>query len=340
MIKKLRCAVVGAGYWGINYVRLLSQLSSATLVAVCEKSEKRAQDIKLIFPEVKIINEFEDLFHVDFDAAIVCTDPSSHYQVAKKLLENKKHVLVEKPITTKSDDAQDLINLAEINQVILMVGHIFLFNSGIQKIKEEIASGNTGKVHYLYSKRTNLGPIRNDVNAIWDLAPHDIVIFNYLLDSLPEWVSAVGASFLRPGIPDVGFIQLGYPGGIIGSIHVSWIDPNKVREVVVVGSEQRILFNDISPQQKVTIYKKGIAASTRPLVGYGAFQTAIRDGDIYMPSVEISEPLSSQVQNFLDCIREKKQPLTDGRNGMEVIKVLEAIDESVSKNGMPIALKK
>jgi len=195
-----------------------------------------------------------------------------------------------------------------------------------------------GDIYYLYARRTNLGPIRKDVSACWDLAPHDISIFNYFLDSTPQWVSATGSSFLRKDCMDAAFIVLGYANGVLGNIHVSWADPNKVREVVVVGSEQRVVFNDISPQQKVTIYKKGIAASSLPFLSYGDYQFSLRDGDIYSPSFVSVEPLKKQLMHFIECAQDHKQPMTDGAAGGNVVKVLEAIDVSARENGRPISL--
>jgi predicted dehydrogenase len=270
------------------------------------------------------------------DAAVVCTGASSHYAVARQLVEAGKHVLVEKPITTSSNDAQELIALAERKGVVLMVGHIFLFNSGIERVKAEIDAGRAGQIRYLYSRRTNLGPIRPDVNALWDLASHDIAIFNYLLSSCPEWVSAVGASFLQTDLEDVAFVVLGYPDHILGHIHVSWADPHKVRELVVVGSEQRIVFDDISPQFRVLIFKKGVAASSLPGLGYGSYQFALRDGDIVSPSLTYDEPLKKQFVHFLECVRETRRPLTDAASGLEVVRVIEAANASIKCSGAPV----
>jgi predicted dehydrogenase len=329
---------VGSGYWGINYVRVLSQLPEVDQVVVCDQSEQRLQEIQKNFPKIKTFRKIDDALAFNhYDAGVVCTNPDNHFDIARKILEAGAHILVEKPITTKSEEAKVLDNLAKKLDKILMVGHIFLFNSGVEKLKDEVVNGNIGKIHYLYSSRTNLGPIRNDVNAIWDLAPHDISIFNYLLDSSPDWVSVVGSAFLVPNKVDVGFLAVHYPNNIIGNIHVSWADPNKVRETVVVGSEQRMVFNDLSAQ-KVTIYKKGIAASSMPFLSYGDYQFALRDGDILSPCLAPSEPLKKQVLHFIDCIINHKIPLTDGTSGINVVKVLEAADASIKLNGAPIKI--
>ncbi|NPV87520.1 MAG: Gfo/Idh/MocA family oxidoreductase [Anaerolineae bacterium] len=340
MTTRVRTVVVGSGYWGINYVRLLTHFPGAELVSVCEQSEKRLEETAARFPSVRLFENLDDVFaEDDFDAAIICTNPSSHYAIAKRFLEAGKHVLVEKPLTTCSTEAQELCDLAGQKNLTLMVGHIFLFNSGIEKVKAYIEAGSLGDIYYLYARRTNLGPIRNDVNACWDLAPHDISIFNFFMDATPQWVSATGAGFLRKDCIDAAFIVLGYPNGILGNIHVSWADPNKVREVVVVGSEQRVLFNDISPQQKVTIYKKGIAASSLPFLSYGDYQFSLRDGDIYSPSFVSVEPLKKQLIHFIECVQKREKPLPDGKSGVNVVKVLEAVDASIKENGKPISLR-
>lgn len=337
MKKPLKFVVIGSGYWGINYVRLLSHCPGISLIAICEESDNRIIEVRERFPDVRIIKDFSDLLDEDFDAAVVATNPDGHYELTKRLLERGKHVLVEKPITTRSSEAQELMALSREKNLVLMVGHIFLYNSGVRKVKEYIDSGRLGKLYYLYSQRTNLGPIRDDVNAVWDLAPHDIAIFNYLLGSAPEWVSGVGSSFLKPKRSDVGFLTLGYSKDIIGNIHVSWADPNKERKVVVVGSKGRIVFDDISQQQKVIVYKKGVAASSSlNAVGFGAHQVASRNGDIFIPEMEIGEPLKQQMEHFFDCVMNNKQPISDGINGYEVVKILESVDESMIKNGTPV----
>ncbi len=341
MKKTIRTVVIGCGYWGKNYVRLLDQLPDNKLVAICDQSQKHLSEASKLAPEVNEYQDTEELLAhaADFDAAIVATNPDSHYAITRQLIELDKHVLVEKPITTTSPEADELVKLAQEKDLTLMVGHIFLFNSGIEEIKRYIDAGSLGEIYYLYARRTNLGPIRQDVNAAWDLAPHDIAIFNHLLGEVPEWVSAVGANFLREGKVDVSFIVLGYPGGKLGNIHVSWADPHKVREVVVIGSEQRVVFNDTVPQQMVTIYKKGITASSLSNLSYADYQQiALRDGDIISPCLNIKEPLRNQVTHFFECIQDGHRPLSDGLSGLQVVKILEAVDASMKLQGVPVKI--
>jgi predicted dehydrogenase len=245
---------------------------------------------------------------------------------------------VEKPITTSAAEADELIDLSESKGILLMVGHTFLFNPGIRKVKDYLERNQVGRVYYLYACRTNLGPIRRDVNALWDLAPHDVAIFNYLLGSVPEWVSAVGARVLRNCREDVGFISLGYPDGIVAHIHVSWADPNKAREVVVVGSEKRIVFNDLNGMERVRVYEKGVVTVVPEPSSYGEYHFQMRDGDITSPRIEVSEPLKNQCRHFLNCVLQGEQPISSGKEGREVVRVLEAIDRSILHKGAPMGI--
>jgi predicted dehydrogenase len=338
--KQLALGIIGSSSWGINYVRLLNQFVDTDLVAVCDQDERIINNVNITFPSIKTFINMADLLELEhLDAVIVSTNPTTHYDITRFFLEAGKHVLVEKPMTTRSIDSRLLISIADEKNLVLMVGYIFLYNPGVEKIKSYIERGKVGNIHYLYARRTNLGPIRRDVNAIWDLAPHDVSIMNYWLDSSPVWVSASGATFLKGSAEDVGFITLGYPNGVICQIHVSWADPHKEHEVVIVGSNERITFNDILFQEKVRVYEKGISAVPKP-TSYGEYQLSIRDGDIIIPYIKIDEPQKIQVTHFFDCIREGKKPLSDGRNGLQVVRVLEAVDRSIAKNGIPIMVEK
>lgn len=339
MNNRLGVAVLGCGYWGINYVRVFNELPQAQVVAACDQRQDRLQEVRQRFPGIELTSSFKDLLRRDdVEAIILCTPATTHYAVARSCLAAGKHVLVEKPITTRSTDAQELISLAEAQGVTLMVGHTFLYNMGIRRVKDYIDQDTTGRVYYLYSQRTNLGPIRQDVNAIWDLAPHDVSIFNYLLDSAPTWVSATGSKVLRNCREDVGFISLGYEDGVVGHIHVSWANPNKVREVVVVGSNRRIVFDDLNNLEQVRIFEKGIVTAAAEAPSYGEYHFLIRDGDIISPRIEVSEPLKNQCAHFIECVTQNLQPLTCGRTGLEVVRVMEAIDRSIELRGAPVEL--
>jgi predicted dehydrogenase len=339
MTDRLGVAILGCGYWGINYVRVFNELPDARVVVVCDQRADRLDEIKQRFPDVSVTTEIaKALQHDGVDAAIICTEAKTHYEVAHRCLMTGKHTLVEKPVTTSAAEAEALADLAESVGLVLMVGHTFIYNPGIQKVKDYIDHDELGRIYYLYARRTNMGPIRRDVNALWDLAPHDVSIFNYLLNSVPEWVSAVGAKVLRNCREDVGFISLGYRDGIIGHIHVSWAEPNKVREVVVVGSDKRIVFDDLDPLERVRVFDKGVTPVAAEATSYGEYHLLMRDGDIISPRVEVSEPLRNQCNHFLECVKRNRRPLTSAWAGRDVVRVMEAIDRSIQRQGAPVEL--
>jgi len=340
MTDEIGIAVLGCGYWGINYVRVFSELAGARVVVVCDQRADRLREVKRRFPKVQVSNDVTEALRQDgVDAAVICTEAKTHYEIARQCLRAGCHILVEKPVTTSAADAASLTAFAESTGVTLMVGHTFLYNPGVQKLKDYIDQGQLGRIYYLHARRTNLGPIRHDVNALWDLAPHDVSIFNYLLGSVPEWVSAVGAKVLRNCREDVGFISLGYRDGVVGHIHVSWAEPNKAREVVVVGSDKRIVFDDLNPLERVRVFDKGVAPVMVEPASYGEFQFLMRDGDIVSPRVEVSEPLRNQCSHFLECVKGDRRPLTGGRQGYEVVRVMEAIERSIERQGAPVEVR-
>lgn len=339
MNKPIGIAIIGTGYWGINYVRVFSELGDARVVAICDKREDRLQEIGRRFPGVALLTDLDQVLEMgDVDAVVICTPATTHFDITRRVLKAGRHVLVEKPITTTAKEAEELSRLADSRRLVLMVGHTFLFNPAVRKVKEYIRKGDMGRIYYLYARRTNMGPIRTDVNAIWDLAPHDISIFNYLLDSVPEWVSAVGSNVLGNTHQDVGFISLGYRPPIVAHIHVSWADPHKVREVVVVGSKERIVFNDFNPAERIRVFEKGVTLTEPEPSTYGEYHFQMSDGDIISPRVESSEPLKNQCTHFLQCVREGCRPISDGCTGRDVVQVMEAIDLSMSRNGAPVEL--
>jgi predicted dehydrogenase len=332
-------AVVGCGYWGVNYVRVFTELAGAQVVAICDERRERLEEVGQRFPGPALVTSLDELLgRKEVKAVIICTGATTHYEVARRCLNAGKHVLVEKPMATTVQDAQALDQLANAQGRVLMVGHTFLYHSAVRKIKEYIERKDVGRIYYLYARRTNLGPIRRDVNALWDLAPHDLSIFNYLLDSKPVWVSAVGARVLNNGHEDVGFVSLGYPNGVVGNIHVSWADPNKVRELVVVSDSKRIVFDDMNMTERVKVYEKGVAPAAPEAATYGEFHLQLRDGDIVSPRVDASEPLKNQCNHFLTCVTQQCHPLTNGEAGLQVVEALAAIDRSVAQQGAPVFL--
>jgi predicted dehydrogenase len=339
MSNTIQIGVIGCGYWGLNHVRVFNELPDVEVVGVCDTCADRRLTTHRRFPQIDTYAFAEELIGKTYlDAVIIATPATLHYELVKCALEHGKHVLVEKPITTHTAEALELAEIAQAHNRVLLVGHTFLFNAGIRAVKSYIDSQEVGKVYYLHATRTNLGPIRTDVNAVWDLASHDISIFDYLLDRTPSWVSAVGAHVLGNCREDVGFITLGYDDNVIGNIHVSWADPNKVREVVVVGSEMRIVFNDLDAQERVRLFHKGVSATPPEAESFGEFRFKLRDGDIVSPLIESSEPLKNEAAHFIACVRDGQPPVYDGRAAAQVVKVIEAIEQSMQQKGAPVTL--
>ncbi len=337
MSKEIGVAIIGCGYWGINYVRVFSELPNARVVVACDQRAERLHEVGQRFPGVVLTTHAEEAVKMkNVDAVVVCTTATTHFDIARRSILAEKPTLIEKPLTRTAAESEELVHLAELHGVLIMVGHTFIYNPAIERVKEYTQSDQLGQMYYLYARRTNLGPIRQDVNALWDLAPHDISIFNYWLDTKPDWVSAVGARVLGNGREDVGFVALGYPNGVVGHIHVSWADPNKVRELVVVGSKQRIVFDDINIQERVRVFEKGVTPIQTDSSNYGEFQLLMRDGDIISPRIAVSEPLKNECIHFLEAIEQGKQPKSGGKEGWEVVQVMEAIDRSVELHGAPV----
>jgi predicted dehydrogenase len=332
-------ALIGCGYWGKNYVRVLKELIEVETVAVCDSRAIRLKEIEEAFTGIETTTEVDEVLASDrIHAVIVATPATAHYDVTRRALLAGKHVLVEKPLTTVTDEGLELVALAERLGLTFSVGHTFLHNAAVEKMREYIASGQIGDLHYLYSRRTNLGPIRQDVSAFWDLAPHDVSIFNYLTQRSPQWVSAVASRPLRNGNADVGFATIGYGDDLVAHLHVSWADPFKVREVVAVGSQQRIVFDDINASEPIRVYEKGVRSVQHDQDGYGELPYRIRDGDIVSPKIEAREPLKSQVLSFLRDMALGERPKSDGWVGLSVVEVMRAIDASVERNGSPIEI--
>lgn len=338
-------AVVGCGYWGGNYVRVFQELVDSEVRVVCDARPEQLAHISRQFPHIPTTSSLEEALADPFvDAAIVVTTATTHYEITRQVLDAGKHVLVEKPLTTDTATSRKLVEQSRDAGLVLLVGHTFLYNGAVRTLREHV---DPEEVYYLYAQRTSLGPIRSDVNAVWDLAPHDISIFNYLLDSQPRWVSAIGSRVLRSEREDVAFITLGYPGDILAHIYVSWADPNKVRQVVVVSSGKRVVFNDVDPLERVRIFEKGVRVAEADeegeegdgLAGFGEHLLQLRDGDIISPSVKASEPLKNQCGHFLHCVRRDEPVLTSGDDGLAIVAVMEAIDASLARQGARVEVE-
>mgnify|MGYP005843985923 FL=1 len=268
----------------------------------------------------------------------MATPAHTHYAVARAALESGKHVLVEKPLTTDVREGERLIELAQERGLTLMVGHVFEYIPAVWKIKELLDAGELGQVYYAYSTRVNLGRLQKTLNALWSIAPHDISILIYLLGSVPEEVSARGGTYLDAGIEDVVFVHLQFPGGIVAHVHASWLDPCKVRRMTLVGSKKMVLYDDVDSEGKIRVYDKGVLrVGNGPI--FGEFHYKVHSGDIWVPRIEASEPLRNECAHFIECVAEGKQPRTDGRNGLRVVRVLEAAQRSLQRRGEPVALQ-
>ncbi len=330
----IRVGVVGFGYWGPNIVRNLDRLSDAELVAACDASEANLAKLKSQYPDVAVTTELDELL-ADFnlDAVVVATSAHTHYGIARSVLEAGKHCFVEKPLTLTSAEAEDLVRLADAKGVTLMVGHLMVYHSAINWIRDYIASGELGEVLYVYAQRLNLGKVRAEENAFWSLAPHDVSIVLYLLGECPDYVSATGADYLRGSVHDVVFANLHFPSGKTANIHVSWLDPHKTRKLTIVGSKKMLVFDDMQATEKIWIYDKGVEPAQA--MAYGEDLT-LRFGDIRVPFIKMAEPLGIEMQHFLDCCAAGDTPRSSGRDGLRVVRVLEAVDESMELGGSPV----
>jgi predicted dehydrogenase len=327
--QKIRVGIIGCGHWGKNYLRIFSSLPGSVVSAVCDLDPLKLDAIHEHYPSIPAFADYREMFEGRIcDAVVVSTIASSHYIIATEALQHNLHVLVEKPLTLRTDEADQLARIATERNRILFVAHTFLYNPSVWKIKEYIEQGLLGQIYFLKARRTHLGLIRKDVNVVWDLAPHDISIILYLLGELPNTVQAIGGRFLKNHREDVAFINLGFPSGIIANIIVSWADSNKERLLDIVGSKARIVFNDLDNLEPIRIFQKGISVE-REHHNFGEFRYLLRDGDIISPKVELEEPLKIQCRSFLDSIQSAKPPLSDGAMGRDVVAVLSKIDESL-----------
>lgn len=336
----IRIAVIGCGHWGPNHLRVFSQVPGCQVVACSDLDPNRLAAIAEQYPAIPTCKDYHRLLSdASINAVVISTPTKTHYAIVKDALLAGKHVLCEKPLCTNSAQAAELVALAQQKNLILLVGHVFLFNPGIIKLKEFIRFRDTGRVYYLRALRTNLGPVRQDVNSVYDLATHDISIFNFLLDAIPETVSAVGGTFLQPDIEDVAFISLRYPEGVLANIQVSWLDPKKLREIVVVGDKKMLVWDELASPGPIHIYDKGVAREPY-YDDYGQFHLLTREGDITIPKVRMEEPLKVQNRFFLQSVRDGTVKMNDGTFAIGVVKVLEAINASLKSGGASVAVSK
>jgi predicted dehydrogenase len=335
MPNPLGIGIVGCGYWGPNLIRSFDRLPEARLVALCDADAGRLERLCSQYPSARGYTDFEAfLAHPGLDAVALATSAPTHFRLAQRSLEAGKPTFVEKPLTLSSDDARQLVALAERRALPLMVGHLLEYHPAVEYLKELAEGGGLGDLHYLYSQRLNLGQVRREENALWSLAPHDIAVANFLLGAAPVSVAAVGQAYLTEGVADVAFLTLFYPNGRLAHVHVSWLDPHKTRKLTLVGSRKMAVFDDMEASEKVRLYDKGV---DRPPEGTADAEIALklRFGDILIPRIETEEPLTRECRHFVECVRHARPPRSDGRDGLRVVAALEAAQRSLETQGTP-----
>ena len=338
MKPKIKVGIVGCGYWGPNLVRNLRSLPDCSLEYVCDLNEQRLAHLRNLYPEVKGETQYDHLLNgADLNAVLIATAVNSHYPMAKASLLAGKHTFIEKPMALLSEQCEELVELAARNGLVLMVGHTFLYSPVVRRIKEIVDAGDLGDIRYIAARRLNLGLFQKDINVAWDLAPHDISIILYLMDELPLSVNCKGSAHVTPGVEDVTIMCLNFRRHRSALIHNSWLDPRKVREMTIVGTNRMLVYDDVAQLEKVRIFD---ARVERPphYDTFAEFQYAYHYGDMYVPYIKQEEPLKTECQHFLDCIRNGTEPLTSGRQGLELIKILEASSLSLQQKGAAIEL--
>lgn len=337
--REVGVAVIGCGRWGPNHLRVFSELSRARVLACADPDPAKLERPMRRFRGLRAATDYRRLLDDrDIDAVVIATPTRTHFDIAYDALRAGKHVLVEKPLCLTGDEGRILSELAAARGLVLMVGQVFLFNRGIMKLRDLIVQGELGLIHYLDAVRTNLGPIRGDVNALYDLAAHDISIFNYLMGSTPFEVSALGSCISQPDVEDVCFVTLKYPDETLAHVHVSWLNPRKVRTLTVVGSQKMAHWDDMEPTEPVRLYDKGLQEPPH-YDSFGEFQYALRSADVHLPAIQCTEPLVEQAEAFLDSVLDGAPCRSGALEARAVVAVLEAATESLGDAGRLVIVK-
>jgi predicted dehydrogenase len=328
--------VIGCGYWGPNLLRNFAETEAAELRWICDADEPRLAAMGRRYPAAQTTNDYQKLLSdPNLDAIAVVTPVATHFQIARAALVAGKHLLVEKPLTATEREAEELNDLAERNQRTLMVDHTFVYTGAVRKMKEIVASGELGELLYFDSVRINLGLFQKDINVLWDLAPHDLSIMDYLIDRQPDAVSAIGSCHIEPGIENIAYLMMHFDNDFIAHFHFNWLAPVKIRRTLLAGSRKMILYDDIEPTEKVRIYDKGVTTNRVGPDREADYQTLVsyRTGDVWAPKLDSTEALRHVVGEFLNSIRERRPPLTDGQAGLRVVRLLEAAQQSIKNGG-------
>ncbi len=334
---KIKIGLIGYGYWGPNLLRNFMNAKDCQVVKVCDSRQDRLDLVRKINATIDVTTNINDIYNdFNIDAIVISTPVSSHFEIAKKALENGKHVLIEKPLTSSVKEAEKLLDIATQNNLTLMVDHTFLYTGAVKKIKEVIDSNEIGKLQYFDSTRINLGLFQADVNVLWDLAPHDISILSFLVNEVPFSINATGKSHTKNGIENIAYMTINYNDNFIAHINCSWTSPVKVRQTLIGGDKKMILYNDLEPTEKIKIYDtsyvhKSDDEKNKILVDY-------RIGDVYLPKFSNEEALLGVANDFISSINENRSPISNATLGLEVVKILEAAEISIKNNGKEIKI--
>ena len=330
----MRFGVIGYGYWGPNVVRNLHGLEGTEVVAICDRDPGAQHRARLSYPGVQVSSDCSEiLLSPDIDAVAVITPVWTHFELARRALLNGKHVFVEKPFTSTSAQAEELIELAAARRLRIMVDHTFLFTGAVRKIRELIDNNTLGKLYYYDSTRVNLGLFQHDINVLWDLAPHDLAIVDYLIGEQPEAIVATGEKHLN-GLTDVAFLTAYFPGNVIAHINVNWLSPVKVRTTLIGGEKKMVVWNDLEADEKVKVYDRGVQMRNRQ--GVYDLLVSYRSGDMWAPKIETIEALKSELGYFVECVEQNTVPINDGLAGLRVVRMLEAAELSLNRVGEPV----
>ena len=335
----IRVGVVGAGYWGFKHVRVFHELQDSELYMICDQDPEKLAQVRHYYPSARTTSDYTEMLESDVEAIVVATPVGTHFSIAKAALLAGKHVLVEKPLTAEVETAQELVTLAEQRSLTLMVGHTYLFHPAVEFMRDFLRKGELGNLYYIDSARLNLGVFRSDVDVLWDLAPHDISIMLFILDQEPLWISTKGTAHINPSLTEVSYLSLGFPNQVLAHIHVSWLDPSKVRRLTMVGSKKMAVFDELAtPEDQVRIYNKGASLNQNGNAGNG-LHVQYRYGDITAPFIPYAEPLKNECGHFLESIESGVVPRSSGREAIRVISVLEAAHQSLDEGGIQIDLR-
>lgn len=333
----INIAIVGAGAWGKNHIRVFSEIPNVRLKYVCDQDPSKLGGVRKTYPQTQMVENLKAILEdPEVKGVVVASSALSHYPLSKEILKSDKDVLIEKPMTLSVNHAEELIGISQERKRILMVGHLLIYHPVVDRLKEMIHSDELGNIFYIYTQRVNLGVIRQDENALLSFAPHDVSVILYLLEEEPVMVSGYGESYIRKGIEDVAFLGLQFSDGKMANIHLSWLDPHKIRKITLVGSKKMVVFDDMEVSEKLKVYDKGVKNLSYDT--YGEY-LSLRFGDITIPSIKMTEPLRAEAEHFIQCIESRKEPKTGGRDGLKVVKILMAAQESLKKRGFPVSFR-